>query len=55
MPQGDMARLFAVLTEPPVQEPVDLPRASREAALAHEVPDEVRSFSPNAARPIAVR
>jgi len=45
MPTGDIARLFTVLTEPPVRDPEDLPRAAREAASARGVPAALKTLS----------
>jgi hypothetical protein len=55
MPQGDMAQLFNVLTEPPVRDAGDLPRAARETTLARAVPDDVQGLPGAAASPVATR
>jgi hypothetical protein len=55
---GEMARLFGVLTEPPIRDATDLPRAADEVALARAVPEALRSLQtargPSSAAAIAI-
>jgi hypothetical protein len=55
MPQGDMAQLFDVLTEPPVRDAADLPRAARETTLARAIPDDVKTLPGAPPGPVATR
>jgi hypothetical protein len=50
MPPGKTAELFRLLTERPVQNVGDLPRAAQEAALARDVPAALRTLAGPAAR-----
>jgi hypothetical protein len=51
MPAGQIAEMFRVLTEGPVQGVADLPRAAQEAALARGVPAALKSLGAAAPPP----
>lgn len=45
VPAGELGDMFRMLTEPPVREPAELPRAATEAALARTLPLAAKRFS----------
>lgn len=51
MPEGAFGDMFRLLTAAPVQVSADLPRASRETVLAHDLPKALDALKPPIGRP----